>query len=532
MSRRRAVARFGLGFLAGGIAMGIIASSAGWLESASSDDESGSNVSAGIDPAEVGRPILRVGVSGARSLDPARAREESVSEMLVADLLYDGLTSLDPATGAVEGALAESWESTEGGMVWVFRLDADRAFSSGAPVSSSDVAASIERVRELGSAVLASTGLSAIEAYDTTDPRTLVIRLSSPYEELPALLAGPVFGVVPAGVDEATMNGAATPVVSGPYALGGASEESWLLARRPEIEWSGVDLLALRRFGSSDDAFDALVTGEVELVAVPLAREAEVPGEVGLVEATGPSQVFFGLDLRNPELADVRLREAVIRAVDSSAVVDTALPGAATATSSLGTPLQCVAPCGADVARASALVAELAAERGGAVPITIDTFGPATEGSAIVGGLDESVLAHAVADQLRAVGFLVEVIEHDPADYATAVGTGTLSLFRWGWVSPLPGPGGSVPWLLTSESPDNVFGLVSPSVDAAAAAAVGASDPVIRAQAYADAVEAADPSFYIIPVGIVHRVVAQRPEASGVEWDAAGRLRLDAVAFG
>ncbi len=124
------------------------------------------------------------------------------------------------------------------------------------------------------------------------------------------------------------------------------------------------------------------------------------------------------------------------------------------------------------------------------------------------------------------------MVEHDPAEYAAAVGTGSLSLFRWGWVSPLPGPGGALPWLLPSGAPDNVFGLTSATVDAAVAAAVGASDPVVRAQAYADAVEAAEPSFYVIPVGIVHRVVAQRPEASGTEWDAAGRLRLDAVEFG
>ncbi len=272
-------------------------------------------------------------------------------------------------------------------MVWVFRLDADRSFSSGVPVSSSDVAASIERVRALGSAVLASTGLSSIETYDTTDPRTLVIRLvvavrgAARAAGRPDLRGGAGRGG--RGDDERGRDAGGERAVRSRRGERGVAG-CWPVAPRPS--GSGVDLMALRRFGSSDRCVRR--PGRRRGGGggrAPTAGKRECRARSGWSRPTGPSQVFFGLDLRSPELADVRVREAVVRAVDSSAVVDTALPGAATAVTSLGTPLQCVAPCGADVARASALVSELAAERGGSVPLTIDTFGPGSEGSDPIG---------------------------------------------------------------------------------------------------------------------------------------------------
>jgi ABC-type oligopeptide transport system substrate-binding subunit len=49
---------------------------------------------------------LRVGVTGVDSLDPARANAASPSSMLVADLLFDGLTGYDATKGTVVGVLA------------------------------------------------------------------------------------------------------------------------------------------------------------------------------------------------------------------------------------------------------------------------------------------------------------------------------------------------------------------------------------------------------------------------------------------
>ena len=52
--------------------------------------------------------VLRVGIERPQSLDPAQAR--SPSELLLAEQLFDGLTTYDPATSAVVPALAASWK--------------------------------------------------------------------------------------------------------------------------------------------------------------------------------------------------------------------------------------------------------------------------------------------------------------------------------------------------------------------------------------------------------------------------------------
>ena len=50
-------------------------------------------------------PLLRIGLVGSPNFDPVEISETDASAMFLADLLYDGLTEVDPADGTVVPAL-------------------------------------------------------------------------------------------------------------------------------------------------------------------------------------------------------------------------------------------------------------------------------------------------------------------------------------------------------------------------------------------------------------------------------------------
>src|SRR5438045_9779050 len=64
--------------------------------------------------------VFRIGVERPRSLDPAQAR--TPEEILVADQLFDSLTSYDPTTLAVKEGVATTWTSTPDQMHWDFTM--------------------------------------------------------------------------------------------------------------------------------------------------------------------------------------------------------------------------------------------------------------------------------------------------------------------------------------------------------------------------------------------------------------------------
>lgn len=447
-------------------------------------------------------PAVRIAIEAPDTLDPARAREELVGDMLVADLLFDGLTAIDPASGAVVPSLARSWSSSDDGRDVTFELDDGRTFSNGQAITAEAVVASIDRVLDRGVAVLAQSSLSAITEVVAADSETVVVRLRRRAPELLGVLANPVLGVVdPAAVSE-SFGGDSPPVVSGPYSIGGVSADIWLLTRRSGFD-AGPEAIAVQRLESADDAFDQLLAGDAELAIVPASRRGEVADGLSMVSVYGPSSVMLGFNLLDPTLRDVRVRQAAALAIDPTLLAG---PWRQSISNVLGAA--CESPCGSDPSAAAVLVAQISSEQGGAVTLALDVLS------------GEETLAAGVAEQLTAVGFTVEVRAHEPGEFASLAARGGLGMFQWGLISVSPGAGGVLPRLFGAASGDNVFGLASPDLEVA-----------IAAGDYGSALALVEAAHVVRPLGVFERSVAMNPRVSGVVFDAVGRLRLDALAF-
>ena len=106
---------------------------------------------------------LRVAVAKPASLDPAQAKLPG--ELLLAQQLFAGLTTYDPATMEVRPGLATKWDATPDQMHWTFTLRAGATFANGRPVTASDVKFSFERIASKGSTSPVALQLELVHGY-------------------------------------------------------------------------------------------------------------------------------------------------------------------------------------------------------------------------------------------------------------------------------------------------------------------------------------------------------------------------------
>jgi peptide/nickel transport system substrate-binding protein/oligopeptide transport system substrate-binding protein len=130
------------------------------------------------------------------TLDPARAAR--ISEISIAEQIYDGLTALDENLNVVP-ALARYWEISQEGKVYTFELRPDARFHNGRPVTAEDCVYSFQRLLTPGLNTNNYDYYSRIEGarefreglakhvsgLRALDERTFQIRFTSPF--VPAL---------------------------------------------------------------------------------------------------------------------------------------------------------------------------------------------------------------------------------------------------------------------------------------------------------------------------------------------------------
>ena len=91
--------------------------------------------------ATVNATELRIGNGGEPlTLDPHRYNL-NLEEKILADL-FEGLTAHD-ADGLIVPGAAQSWTTSEDGLIWTFRLREGARWSDGAPVTAADFAFSL-----------------------------------------------------------------------------------------------------------------------------------------------------------------------------------------------------------------------------------------------------------------------------------------------------------------------------------------------------------------------------------------------------
>jgi len=269
--------------------------------------------------APVGDTLYRHLNSDPATLDPTTTAEELGTR--VEDYLFRPLIGIDKQRNFVP-ALALSWAASSDGLVYDFRLDPKARWEDGSPVTSNDVAYTIERVRD--PKVPASNGREGFEdvvAVETPDAETVVVRFKSPSSQRLFDFNMPI--VSAAAFARSPSDPGRKPVGTGPYLLESwATNQAITLRRREDASASDYPFSKIVFRVISDNAvrYQAGVRGDLDEFyvtrdqVVAAQKSPEFLAKNRLVKAPQFLVVAIVFNCRNPILADKRVRRGLTMA--------------------------------------------------------------------------------------------------------------------------------------------------------------------------------------------------------------------------
>lgn len=480
---------------------------------------SGTDGPGGADDPPPSDDVLRLGLSGVQTLDPAVISPASVSSMMLVDLLHDTLTRLD-ADGVPQTGLAR-FTPNEDLTVWRFELTEEATFADGRAIDADDVVNSLDRIRGLGGQSLAAIGLEDVQSVVAVEPRAVEITLAAPSAVLPELLASPLYGILDRNVAPGAVGAPINP--SGEHTAAADGPGRLVLERR---RGQGPSVIDVRLYADDDAAYDAFAAGGLDWAPVPVDRLGDAEEQVGL-DGLVPfhASVLLGV---NPSIEPTNqpgLRRAVALAVDRQVLSDAVFGATARPMRGLiprgvpGAAEPCVDPCGPDVAAARWVLAETYPESE-PPPLRLLTDRTSTH-EAIAGILE---------DQLGAVGLTLAVNSSDEATYTELLGSGQQQLFLYSAL----GVGRSatshlLPW--ASGSPDNTTGYANEGVDMLLVSALGEPDRELRLQRWREAEALILGDVPVIPIAQLRTVAALRPRVRGLVVHVDGSIDVSGVTF-
>ncbi|MCL3862002.1 ABC transporter substrate-binding protein [Actinotalea sp. K2] len=323
------------------------------------DDGEGTTAEAGRDT------FIFAASSDPASLDPAFANDGE--SFRVARNIFEGLVGVEPGTADPAPLLAEDWEVSDDGLEYTFFLKEGVSFHDGTPFDADAVCANFDRWNSF-TGVLQSESLSYywqkvnggfassdVESLDgtgkyqsceTSDDLTAVITMQSPLPEFISALSLPSFSMQsPTAMEEYGADdvggdasapllpeyATAHPTGTGPYMF-----ESWtrgqqvVLTGNPDYwgEQGQIQRVVFTIISDATARRQALQAGDID------GYDLVGPADVEALEAEGfqivdrePFNILYlGMNQANPELADLRVRQAIAHAINKEALVAQTLP--------------------------------------------------------------------------------------------------------------------------------------------------------------------------------------------------------------
>lgn len=228
----------------------------------------------------------------------------------------------------------------DGGMDVTWKLRPNVSWHDGVPFTSDDIKFTVEALNDPNYNPESTDGFDRIASVDTPDPLTAVVH----YREVYAPYAIQFFrGALPRHILEGRDIDHATdynrnPLGTGPYRVAEWRTGEYILLERVPNYWRGDSLPKIRRLlfkflTNTNTRINQLKSGEVHLVGtVPLdkAREVREIEGITLHRMTGNSYELVNLNQRNfPAFGDIRVRRAIMHAIDRDLIVRTILDGLA-----------------------------------------------------------------------------------------------------------------------------------------------------------------------------------------------------------
>ena len=394
---------------------------------------------------------LRIGVSAdITSLDPHLTNIAPNNN--AAWHVYEALTHVD-ADARLTAGLAESWRAVDA-TTWEFKLRRGVKFQDGSEFAADDVLASIERAKRMEAAGGQFAGfVKPIKTARAVDAHTLRFTTEHSYAMLPYDLNS-LFIVSRKHAQAATedFNNGKAAIGTGPFKLASFKRSDRVEFTRNDAYWGAKpawDKATLRILPSDPARIAALLSNDVDMIdSIPTADAAKLKTNANFRLATKVSwrTLFFHLDqsrdhppgltakdgkplAKNP-LKDIRVRQAISKAINRTALAERVMEGFALPASNLVSPpvfghVKALTPDAFDAEGARKLLAEAGFGDGFAMTV-------AAPNNRYV---NDDQLAQAVAQMLARIGIQTRVETHPAATYFTKARNGEFAFAMLGWGS-------------------------------------------------------------------------------------------------
>lgn len=274
-------------------------------------------------------------------LDPTTAAAAAIAEVTLYNV-YETLTKVNQ-DGSVSPLLAESWQASPDLKTYTFRLRKGVKFQNGEPFDSAAVKFSFERNAAPTSTNKDKSLFQSFVSVTAPDADTVVIALKYSEPNFPFLMGQASASIVE---PKSAATDATQPVGTGPYTLGAwAKGSSITLSKWADYRnASAIKLSKVTIRFISDPAAQvaALLSGDVDAFPrVAAARSlAQFKADPRFVVLVGGSKAktIVGINERKKPLDDVRVRRAILAAIDRKAMIDGAVDGFGSPIGSFYTP--------------------------------------------------------------------------------------------------------------------------------------------------------------------------------------------------
>ena len=469
---------------------------------ASSSAPAAADTTDSAEPLEGGR-FVRLYVDPP-TLDPHLTTDATSAQVIVE--IFGGLVTIDRNLDVVPD-LAESWDISADGRVYTFRIRPDAVFHDGKPVTAEDVRWSLERVTDplteapnvdqyLGDIVGVDAKLAGdvleISGVQVINGRTIEITIDASKSFFLAKMTYPTAFVLDRENIEANpKNWFRKPNGTGPFKMteykGG---ETLILSRHDAYHLGSAKVAEVEMILSGGTSMLMYENDEIDIAGVGLADLDRLlePSHNLNAELTRAAPSFsvqyIGLNVNEPPLDDVKVRQALNLAIDKREIATIVLGDQVVPAKGILPPgfpgfSESVSGYEFDPIKAKQLLLEskYGNDLDNLPPITITT--PGSFGANV--SLDMEVV---LAMWEKNLGITTEFQQTEFATFLKDLNKRRFQMFDIGWIADYPDPENFLDILFYSDSSNNHTNYNNPEVDALLEKARVETDETLRFSIY------------------------------------------------
>jgi len=262
-------------------------------------------------------------------LDPTAGAAGAIDWIVYANI-FEGLTRID-GNGAVQPALASSWDISEDGKTYTFHLVKGAKFHDGTAFEASDVVFSLNRARGAESVNAQKALFKPITSVEAVDDNTVKVTLSHPVGNFLFNMGwGDAVIVAPESADANKQS----PVGTGPFKFSKwAKGDSIEIVRNPDY-WgtaAKLDKAVFKIIADPAAALAALLSGDVDGFPIFPAPEnleqIKTDPRFTVVVGSTEGETILAINNTKKPFDDIRVRRALNYAIDRQAIIDGAMFG-------------------------------------------------------------------------------------------------------------------------------------------------------------------------------------------------------------